>query len=238
MTTARKRVLVPLAEGEIGPGGNSLIAHTYLTKLEARNVLPLLISPVSSRATIGDLQGMADGLLLLGGVDINPARYRAVRHPETEEPSNLRDALEIQLVHDFLSTGKPIFGICRGSQLLNVALGGALIQHVPDITTKPHRPEGKLSYIEQANACLHEVTVTPGSKLHSILGTENVVMNSMHHQAVDTPGNGMQIVGRSSDGIAELFEHETHPFCIATQGHPEAMSGTTDAIWDAFVAAL
>jgi len=238
MTKTRKKVLVPLDKSEAGPGGNSFILHTYLLKLEERNLLPLLISPLSSQATIRDLREMADGLLLVGGVDVNPDRYGAVRHPETQEPSDLRDALESQLVHDFIGIGKPIFGICRGSQLLNVALGGTLIQHVPDITSKPHRPDGRLSYIEKTSKCLHEVTVTPSSKLHSILGTENVVMNSIHHQAVDNPGRGIKIVGRSSDGIAELFEHETHPFCIATQGHPEAMSGTTDSIWNAFAEAL
>jgi putative glutamine amidotransferase len=233
-----KRVLIPMATSGDGLGLEALVRVPYIEKLSERGVMPVLLPPMLPVEVRRRMTLACEGLLLIGGVDVDPALYGATRHPRTGVASPIRDSVEIELARQFVSDMRPVFGVCRGAQVLNVAFGGTLHQHVPEVSAMPHRAENSTVYSYLATTCWHNVTVEPHSKVAGILGATEISMNSVHHQAVDSPGNGIRVVGRSIDGIAEFFEHCDHPFCVATQAHPEAMSGISDKLWDAFVAAL
>lgn len=233
-----KRVLIPMATSGDGMGMLVQVRVPYIEKLIERGVMPVLLPPMVPVEMRRRMALACEGLLLVGGVDVDPALYGATRHSRTDEASPIRDSVEIELGRQFVLDRRPIFGVCRGAQVLNVAFGGTLHQHVPEISPVPHRASNSTIYSYLATHCWHNVTLEPGSKVASILGTTEISMNSVHHQAVDSPGEGIRVVGRSIDGIAEFFEHCDHPFCVVTQAHPEAMSGISDKLWDAFVAAL
>jgi len=141
------------------------------------------------------------GLLLMGGPDINPDLYGEERAPQTDEPDNDRDAVELWLLADAISRNMPILAIDRGMQLMNVFHGGSLVQHVP--------PTGG-----------HGVRVTPGSQLCRIFGMR-LMVNSKHHQAVKRPGGALLIAARADDGILEGIERPDLNFCVGVQWHPE-----------------
>ncbi len=232
-----KRVLVPMATSGQGTDAEAFVRETYLQKLFEHDMFPVLLPPTVTTAWIRQIMLSVQGLLLIGGVDVDPALYGAERHNKTDKGSTDRDSVELALVREFVRDGRPILAICRGAQVLNVALGGTLIQHLPDVSEVSHRAENSTIYSYLAKHC-HKVVLEPGSKVGTILGTTEILLNSIHHQAVASPGTGIRVVGRSEDGIAEFIEHCDHPFCVGTQGHPEAMTGVTDRLWEAFAKAL
>jgi putative glutamine amidotransferase len=160
--------------------------------------------------------GGCDGLLLTGGVDVDPALYGETPHPMTQQPVPGRDGLELTLLREALHRDLPVVAICRGVQLLNVCLGGSLLQHID-------RPghvvdDGGLS-------SWHYVTVERGTRLHGMLGAERVVVNSRHHQAV-TPERlapGLHITAMSDDGLVEGVEGESNRWLVGVQWHPERL---------------
>ena len=153
-----------------------------------------------------------DGLLLPGGPDVNPSLYGQDKAPETEFVSAL-DTLQLDVLRRFLELGKPVFGICRGHQLINVALGGSLIQHLP--TAKDHE------HIRLGVDHVHSCTADPDSWIAGIYGTCFAV-NSSHHQGVDRLGQGLHSILRAQDGVIEAMQHETLPVW-SVQFHPERM---------------
>ena len=153
-----------------------------------------------------------DGLVLCGGVDIDPARYgQPVMGSVGMDPA--RDAAEYALIDAFLQADKPIFGICRGHQLLNVYFGGSLIQHIP--TAEDHVMHDRVDSV-------HGVCAEPDSVLANLYGREFPV-NSAHHQAVDRLGEGLRITARALDGTVEALEHMSLPV-MSVQWHPERIS--------------
>lgn len=169
-----------------------------------------------------------DGLLLPGGDDIDPSYYGQSRHEKCGKSSHTRDHAEHIMLEAFLSTGKPILGICRGQQFLNVFQGGTLHQHM----------DGHSDFKTRASGC-HNVHIVPGSKLASLL-PEEVFVNSLHHQAVDILGKDLTVTARAEDGTVEALELANHPFCLSLQWHPEHLSKTRpdqQAIFNAFIAA-
>ena len=155
-----------------------------------------------------------DALILCGGLDVQPSYYNQPM-AGTEEVDPKRDTAEVELIRAFLAAGKPIFGICRGCQLLNIYFGGTLIQHLD--TTDEHRINELGVYIP------HAATAEPGSILADIYGLQFNI-NSHHHQAIDTLGNGFRVTTRAPEGVVEAIEHESLPI-FAVQWHPEQMSG-------------
>ena len=153
-----------------------------------------------------------DGLLLPGGPDVNPALYGQEKAPETE-PDPALDTLQLEVLRCFLALGKPVFGICRGHQLINIAMGGTLIQDLPTAADHIHIAPG----VDHVHMCDAE----PGSLIAGLYGTRFAV-NSSHHQGVDRPGSGLRVVLRSQDGVIEAMEHETLPVW-SVQFHPERM---------------
>lgn len=153
-----------------------------------------------------------DGLLLPGGWDVNPARYGKDRVPQETVDDDL-DALQFEVLERFLAAGRPVFGICRGHQLVNIAFGGTLIQHLSCAENHMGLPTGEDN--------LHRAQVEPDSFLYRIYGAECTV-NSTHHQGVEIPGKGLRTVMHSEDGVIEALEHESLPVW-SVQWHPERM---------------
>ncbi len=176
-----------------------------------------------------------DGLIVTGGAfDVDPALFGdATRHP-TVKTKERRTAFELALTRGALARDMPLLGICGGEQLLNIVLGGTLIQHVPDEVPAalPH---------EQPNPRTepgHVVRVTPGTLLHRICGADEIAVNSTHHQAVKAVGDGVAINALAPDGVIEGIEVAERRFCLGVQWHPEySITAGDDRIFDAFIAA-
>ncbi|MGC4173954.1 gamma-glutamyl-gamma-aminobutyrate hydrolase family protein [Demequina sp.] len=169
-----------------------------------------------------------DGLVVTGGADLDPVHYGAEPHPENDEPRPVRDEWELALTRGALERGMPFFGICRGAQVLNVVLGGELIQHVPDVVgNKDHQGE-------DAKFALMGVTTVPGTVV-STLHPETSIVPVYHHQAVGTLGDGLVASAHSDYGIVEAIERPGPAFCLAVQWHPE--QDDRPALFEAFVAA-
>ncbi|MEZ5317613.1 MAG: gamma-glutamyl-gamma-aminobutyrate hydrolase family protein [Vicinamibacterales bacterium] len=164
----------------------------------------------------------ADGVMLTGGVDVDPARYgSADRHP-TVEIDAARDAYELALARETLARGLPLLAICRGAQVLNVAAGGTLIQDIP--SAHPSRIDHAVN--EPKDAIAHDVTVTPGSALAGALDGRldpagRIAVNSRHHQAVDRVAPGFVASAVAPDGIIEAIEKPDGTLCLGVQWHPE-----------------
>jgi putative glutamine amidotransferase len=186
----------------------------------------------------GSLKGCA-ALLLTGGIDVDPALYGEERQPQVEEVHRARDDFEMALLREALDADLPVLAICRGHQLLNVCLGGSLLQHVEG---DAHRWQED----EPVTSQFHDVALTPGSKLHAIYGSDRIHVNSRHHQAVtaDRVAHGLHVTGTTGDGLVEGLESPAHRWVVGVQWHPERpepeTAGFADSsrlLWDAFATA-
>ena len=156
-----------------------------------------------------------DGLLLPGGGDVDPHIYGEEPIPECGAPSVLRDAAEPAMLKAFIEAGKPVLGICRGCQVMNVYFGGTLHQHINPFVTDDH-----WNFNDRLRGS-HNVTLVPDTMMQKVFGEETLFVNSIHHQAIKDVGKGLKVFARSTDGIVEGIELEGYPFCVAVQWHPE-----------------
>ena len=180
------------------------------------------------------------GLLLLGGSDVDPALYGEERHPTTEVVAAPRDTYEIALIKAAIARDLPIFAICRGIQVLNVALGGSLVQDIPTEVLQhlDHDPKVGPAMIG------HYVEVTEGSRLAELLAPEIegdwfCAVNSRHHQAIKKTGDGLKVTASSVDGVIEGVERPASRFCVGVQWHPESFwqSGRFQGLFRGFLEA-
>jgi putative glutamine amidotransferase len=186
------------------------LGMTYLRTLDAAGAIPVVLPPTGTDH-LGPLLERLDGLCLSGGPDLDPAAYGAPdRHTELGPTEPSLDAFELSLVRMGLQRGLPILAICRGSQALNVACGGTLHQHVPG-----HRQT------EAATEPTHEVEIESRSRLHRMVRTRTLAVNSFHHQAVDVLGDGLRVVATALDGTIEAIEGDG--FVIGVQWHAETL---------------
>lgn len=193
--------------------------------------LPLPHHPELAQAYLDKIQG----LVITGGAfDVDPALFGATTQHETVKLKGRRTAFELAIVKGALERDIPILGICGGEQLLAVALGGTLIQHIPDEVEAPLAHEQPNPRTEPG----HDVILTPGSRLAAITGTESIPTNSAHHQAVkDVPAH-ILVNARTEDGVIEGIEDPARRFCIGVQWHPEYHISPADAaIFTAFIEA-
>lgn len=198
----------------------AVVASTYLRHLAHGNAIPLAFIP--SEQTIAAAETLVrrvDGLLLLGGADIDPACYNATPEPTLEATVPLRDRSEIALVAAAIRIGTPVFGICRGLHVMNVAAGGTLQQDIGEIGPSRHRKApGRLD-----EGTHHDIEVLPGSQLERAIGAGTHKVNSHHHQAVAQLGQGARVTATSPiDSLVEAVEWDTPGFAVGVQWHPEA----------------
>jgi putative glutamine amidotransferase len=198
---------------------------TYLRAVEAAGGIPLLLPPALDDEARDRLFAGLDGLLLTGGGDVDPGLFGEAPHPTTYDVAPARDTLEIAAARAALERGRPLLAICRGIQVLNVALGGTLYQDVASHPGSPvrHRQE------EPRDQPTHTVKVKAGTRLATVLGVEEVDVNSMHHQALRTLGRGLVPVAWAPDQIVEGAEiDDPARFVLGVQWHPEELTGHSE----------
>lgn len=198
-----------------GTNGNISMRPAYVDAIRENGGIGCLLSRPTNPDEIAALAADLDGLLFAGGGDIDPVYYgETVAHPSVEITPE-RDTFELALFAAFIQTGKPIFGICRGIQLMNVALGGSLHQHI----------EGHRQSPTPGCQPVQPVAVEAGTRLAVLVGmadgASEMPVNTFHHQAVKVPGRGLIVSARAADGIIEAIELPDHPFFVGVQWHPE-----------------
>ncbi|HET9454651.1 MAG TPA: gamma-glutamyl-gamma-aminobutyrate hydrolase family protein [Gemmatimonadaceae bacterium] len=212
--------------------------EAYVSALAGAGLVPLIVPPLETVDPDAILDAV-QGLVLSGGEDVAPKEYGAAASPMTYAPHLLRDRTELTLARRARERRMPTLAICRGIQLINVALGGTLVQDIPSEVKTPL--EHGLS--ERRTERVHDIEVTEGSKLAQALGGTRIAVNSSHHQAIATPAKGLTITARSSDGVIEGAEWTADDWwMLGVQWHPEELVGDAQP-WDrnlfaAFAASL
>jgi len=203
------------------------LTAAYVTALESAGLIPLIVPPLSSASAAVAIMDSVSGLVLTGGEDVDPARYGEKRHEKVRSINPARDATEAALIEEAKARGKPVLAICRGIQILNVALGGTLVQDIQSQcnTTIAHDEDSP------RDARSHEISVEPGSLIAKAVGTEHLTVNSFHHQSVKRVASGMRVTARSPDGVIEGIESTEDWWVMAVQWHPEEMNDSPEP-WD------
>ncbi|MFG6402203.1 gamma-glutamyl-gamma-aminobutyrate hydrolase family protein [Microbacterium sp. P04] len=196
----------------------AFLPQQYFGAVTASGGAAVLLPPQPEAAAAAVLGGI-DGLILTGGADVQPELYGAERHPLTDPARADRDAWELALLRGARERSIPVFGICRGLQVINVAFGGTLHQHLPDaLGTERYRLGGGV-FAENT------VAVGSDSRLAGLLGAGDTVVQSYHHQGVDRLGDGLVVTARTDDGLVQAFEldgdHDLDDYLVAVQWHPE-----------------
>ncbi|MGE9994411.1 gamma-glutamyl-gamma-aminobutyrate hydrolase family protein [Peptoniphilaceae bacterium SGI.137] len=222
----------------IGVRGQSyqILSTDYLSFLGNSGALPLMIPVFNNGRFHQDYLEMIDGIVFPGGTDIDPVHYRETPAPQSGLPVPERDVQELALFNYVMDhTSLPIFGICRGLQLANVARGGTLYQDIPSqrVESLTHDPKNVFK-----DALVHKVSLDPDSMLARWIGTDALEVNSFHHQAVKKLSPDFRVVGTAPDGIIEAMESISRPNVFLVQWHPEMLASTYPAqqkIMDGFL---
>jgi putative glutamine amidotransferase len=207
----------------------ALIPWNYVNKLQAAGASVVILPPdADNHEAISRL----DGLVMAGGADIEPARYGAPHQEGTDKPRTERDASELGLYRAAREANLPVFGICRGLQIMAVAHGGSLHQHLPDVVGNTLHRDAPGTFNN------HGASFTPGSLIADLVGATEVTVNSSHHQAVDSPGD-LTVTGYAEDGTIEVCEDPSAEFVLGVQWHPEFSDDETisENLFQAFVKA-
>jgi len=212
--------------------GSDLMAvrPTYLRALEVVAGVPLLIPLTDDLAVLRALYALCDGILLPGGDDVDPAYYGEEPQPGLGAVDPQRDAVEIALARWTREDEKPLMGICRGIQVINVAFGGSLYQDIPSQlpAASDHRANTTLG---QYDVLTHYISLEPDSWLAERLSGDQVMANTMHHQAVKAVAPGLRVVGHAPDGVIEALEGVGEQFVVAVQCHPEHLWASAETRW-------
>jgi len=204
------------------------LTAAYVTALENAGLVPIIIPPLSNNGAADGILASVSGLVLTGGEDVDPARYGETPHPKIRSVNAARDATEASLIQAAKSRGTPVLAICRGIQILNVALGGSLVQDISSQceTGISHDDEGA------RDSRAHDIAIEPGSRIAGAMGTVSCAVNSFHHQSVKKVAEGMRITARSPDGVVEGLESVNDDWWVlAVQWHPEEMNESPEP-WD------
>ena len=217
-----------------------VMSQRYIVTLTAAGALPWMVPLVAAdEATLRGIYEQLDGIFLPGGADIDPASYREERHPLCDKTDPPRDRVELLFASWAMDERKPVLGVCRGVQIMNLAAGGTLWQDLAELRTGSIKHDyfpfsGKYA----RDYLAHEVTVTPGTRLATILGDRRVMVNSMHHQGINHLGGRLVASAVAPDGLVEAVEDTGAHFFLGVQWHPEALTDTDPRmrrLFEAFV---
>lgn len=216
--------------------GRQMQNETYIQAVLKAGGTPVLLPAVEDAAVLEAHLQLLDGLLVSGGPDIDPQWFGEQPAPALGAVVPLMDDYEVKLIRRFLATDKPILGICRGEQVLNVAAGGTLYQDIYSSLSGllKHRQEAPRPFRS------HSINIMPGTRLAAILGPGQTLVNTFHHQAVAQPAPGFVVSAQAPDGIIEAIESVNHRFVLGVQWHPEGMwnvAANYDQLFAAFVQA-
>ncbi|MBO1757173.1 gamma-glutamyl-gamma-aminobutyrate hydrolase family protein [Dermacoccus nishinomiyaensis] len=197
------------------------VNEDYSRSITQAGGIPIMLPPSTDHSTLPQQLALLDGLLLAGGSDVDPLLYGQPAKQECQTTSPIRDAYEIEALRLARENRLPVLGICRGMQLINVALGGSLFQDLRYAgTDQQHMAMGNPA------SPLHHISVEERSFLHDAWGVTKAAVNSFHHQALDAVADALRVVARADDGLVEAVQHADDAWCLAAvQWHPEMMSG-------------
>lgn len=203
-----------------------IAGRLYVDAVQRAGAVPVVVPPGSGTDATMEAVSRCDALILLGGGDVDPRAYGHTENARLYGVDPAQDSFEIEAVRRAVEADIPVLAVCRGHQVLNVALGGTLIQHLP--TTADHRDT------------MHTVSVVPGSRVASAMGTHEPLVHSFHHQAIDSLAPGLTVVATATDGTIEAVEHASAGWVVGVQWHPEdtaAEDAPNQGLFDALVAA-
>ncbi len=192
---------------------SALVPHDYVRAVERAGGRALLVPPTTDG--VEETLDALDGLIFSGGSDLDPDLYRQEAHPETTGIVPERDRGELALLRAALARDLPVLAICRGSEVLNVARGGDLVQHLPDVVGDEKHKHTPGAFAD------HDVEIEAGSKLESVLG-DRVPVKSHHHQGIGRIGEGLRVAAHADDGTPEALEDPSRRFTVGVLWHPEA----------------
>ena len=195
-----------------------MLMQSYVNAVVQAGGVPVLIPSLITEDGWDAVYSRLDGLLFSGGGDISLKHFPGEPHPRIDDVDLLRDSIELNFVNAAASDGKPFLGICRGCQVVNVALGGTLFTHIPDQLPNAldHDYPGN-----KRTVFVHEVKIEEGTRLAEIYGKPIIKVNSLHHQGLKDIAPSLRMTGHSPDGLVEAVELPDHPFGLAVQWHPE-----------------
>ncbi|MEN3003891.1 gamma-glutamyl-gamma-aminobutyrate hydrolase family protein [Dehalobacterium formicoaceticum] len=211
---------IPLIGITCGEDGlNFYVRNFYIKAIEAVGGAALMIPPTARQSIREKYLKCIDGLILSGGVDVNPLLFGEEPILGMGEITPERDAFELSWSREFFFSGKPILAVCRGCQVLNLSLGGTIFQDIKSQLVPALKHDQ-----EAPRECLtHSVNLVPGTRLSQIMSGDHIQVNSFHHQAVKTPAPGLQVSAVAADQVVEGIEGEEHSFALGVQWHPECL---------------
>lgn len=215
----------------------SVVNDGYTKAVLAWGGIPLMLPLQIKEEEMERLITLCDGFVFTGGGDIDPKYFGEEIKEYNGEISPIRDEMEIPFMKLLAGRQKPVLGICRGAQVMNVALGGSIYQDLraeqKQLVALDHKPKAPYDYP------VHQVAITPGSLLHKTLGEKSIRVNSIHHQGFNQLGQGLSAGATAPCGLVEAIEGKNHPFFMGLQWHPEKMpeASATKSIFYAFIAA-
>lgn len=207
----------------------------YVESVTRAGGIPLLLPIVKDLQLFSQILPMIDGLLLTGGQDVHPLHYNEEPHPKLGRTVEDRDKLEFSILSQMQEQKKPILGVCRGMQLINVAFGGTLYQDIPDqipLSTLKHAQE------EAPQSATHKINIVKGSFLETLIGDTTFSCNSLHHQAVKDLASGFIVNAKADDGVIEAIVHTGPSWIVGVQWHPEMLIDTypvMNKLFEAFI---
>ncbi len=197
----------------------SCALYDYVQAIELANGIPIVLPYTLNECTAKEYLKLCDGILFLGGCDIDPERYGKKPSPFIGKTVRERDDFDLLMLRCTMEARKPVMAVCRGAQTVNIYLGGTLIQDIPSeykTETVHQQKQGKHEYS-------HSVILSEKEYLHSLIGKRTIPANSFHHQAIEKIGKGLKITATAEDGIIEAFCHESYPYLCGYQWHPERL---------------
>ncbi|HEY5153011.1 MAG TPA: gamma-glutamyl-gamma-aminobutyrate hydrolase family protein [Candidatus Saccharimonadales bacterium] len=220
--------------------------RTYIDAVTRAGGAPFIIPLTDDETALRRLYDACDGLVMSGGNDLDSATYnmppspkklKASKHPLLSRISPRRDRQEVRLIRWALDDNKPVLGICRGMQMLNVALGGNLHQDITGYLPSAHNHEANIDK-KTFHHLAHKLKIAEDSQLASILGVDTIATNTLHHQAIDRLGDGLVATAYAEDGLIEAIELPGKRFAVGIQSHPEALEAEIETLWQKLFSAF